>query len=61
MADTVVWSSGAAAGLSSGVLLGLSNYTVLCLIGGAMVILPAVAAYRFRTTLREPAYAAQSG
>ncbi len=57
LADTVVWSSAAAAGLSSGVLLGLSSYTTLCFIGAAMVTLPAVAAYRFRTTLRGPAFA----
>lgn len=61
LADTVVWSSGAAAGLSSGVLLGLSSYAALCFIGAAMVILPVVAAYRFRSTLREPAFAGQAG
>jgi len=57
LADTVVWSSGAAARLSSGVILGLTSYAALCLIGAALVIIPAVAAYRFRTTLLEPAYA----
>ncbi len=61
LADTVVWSSGAAAGLSSGVLLGISNYAVLCLVGAAIVILPVAAAIRFRDTLREPAYAGQHG
>ncbi len=61
LADTVVWSSGAAAGLSSGVLLEASNYTVLCLVGAAMVALPAVAAFRFRRTLRRPAYATEGG
>jgi len=61
LADTVVWSSGAAAGLSSGVLLGLSSYAVLCLVGASIVILPAVAAFRFRDTLRKPAYAGQHG
>ena len=61
LVDTVVWSSGAAAGLSSGVLLGLSNYAVLCFIGAAMVVLPAVAAYRFRRTLLDPVYAASNG
>jgi MFS family permease len=61
MADTVVWSSGAAAGLSSGMLLGISSYAVLCLVGASIVILPAVAAFRFRDTLREPAYAGQHG
>jgi len=61
LADTVVWSSGAAAGLSSGVLLGLSSYMVLCLVGASIVILPVAAAFRFRDTLREPAYAGQHG
>lgn len=61
LADTVVWSSAAAAGLSSGVLLGLSSYAALCLIGAALVVVPAMAAYRFRTTLRGPAYASQPG
>ncbi len=61
LADTVVWSSGAAAGLSSGVLLGMSSYAVLCLVGASIVVLPAVAAFRFRDTLREPAYAGQHG
>lgn len=61
LADTVVWSSGAAAGLSSGVLLGASSYAVLCLVGASIVILPVVAAIRFRDTLRRPAYAGQHG
>lgn len=61
LADTVVWSSGAAAGLSSGLLLGISSYAVLCLVGASIVILPVVAAVRFRDTLREPAYAGQHG
>lgn len=61
LADTVVWSSGAAAGLSSGVLLGLTSYAVLCLVGAALVALPVVAAYHFRATLRQPAYARRLG
>jgi MFS family permease len=61
LADTVVWSSGAAAGLSSGLLLGISSYTVLCLVGASIVALPVVAAVRFRETLRKPAYAGQHG
>ena len=61
LADTVVWSSGAAAGLSSGLLLGVSSYAVLCLVGASIVALPVVAAVRFRETLREPAYAGQHG
>jgi MFS family permease len=61
LADTVVWSSGAAASLSSGVLLGVSSYAVLCLVGASIVILPVVAAIRFRDTLLKPAYAGQHG
>jgi len=38
--DAVVWSSGAMASLSSGLLLAASSYAVLCLVGGALTVVP---------------------
>lgn len=48
MADAVVWTSGAAASLSSGLLLAASNYAVLCLVGAALTIVPVLVAARAR-------------
>lgn len=60
LADTVVWTSGAAASLSSGLLFAVSGYATLCFIGAAMVALPAAAAYRHRKTILDTAYASRS-
>lgn len=51
LADTVVWTSGAAASLSSGLLFALSGYAALCFIGAAMVALPALTGFRHRREL----------
>ena len=51
LADTVVWTSGAAASLSSGLLFALSGYAALCFVGAAMVTLPAIAGFRYRRVL----------
>ena len=51
LADTVVWTSGAAALLSSGLLFALSGYAALCFVGAALVALPAIAGFRYRRTL----------
>ena len=40
MGDAVVWSSGALASMSSGLLLAASNYAVLCLVGAVLTIVP---------------------
>lgn len=48
MADAVVWTSGAIASLSSGLLLAASNYAVLCLVGGALTIVPVIVVVRRR-------------
>lgn len=61
LADTVVWTSGAAASLSSGLLFAVSSYAVLCIVGAAMVALPAIAGYRYLRALRSPAYAGTQG
>ena len=50
MADAVVWTSGAIASLSSGLLLAASNYAVLCLVGGALTIVPVIVVVRRRTS-----------
>lgn len=55
MADTVVWTSGAMASLSSGILFAFSGYAALCFIGAALVALPAFAGYRYRQALLAPA------
>ncbi|NND01672.1 MAG: MFS transporter [Acidimicrobiia bacterium] len=51
LADTVVWTSGAAASLSSGLLFAVSGYAALCFIGAAMVALPAYMGFRNRRAL----------
>jgi MFS family permease len=48
VADAVVWTSSAAASLSSGFLLELSGYPVLSIIGAALVAIPVVAYLRLR-------------
>lgn len=48
MADAVVWTSGAAASLTSGLLLAASSYAVLCLVGAALTVVPLLVALRRR-------------
>ncbi len=57
LADTLVWTSGAAASLSSGFLLEASGYPVLSIIGGALVLLPLLVLGRYGRMLWEPASA----
>jgi len=61
LADTVVWTSGAAASLSSGMLFALSGYAALCFIGAVMVALPVIAGFRHRRLLLPPGYARSQG
>jgi MFS family permease len=49
LADAVVWSSGATASLSSGFLLETSGYSVLSLVGAALVAVPVVLMVRYGT------------
>jgi MFS family permease len=51
LADTVVWTSAAAASLSSGVLLEGAGYSVLSLVGAALVAAPVAVLLRYRSTL----------
>ena len=48
MGDAVVWTSGAIASLSSGLLLAASNYAVLCLVGAALTVVPVLVMARHR-------------
>ena len=48
LGDAVLWTSGAIAGLTSGLLLAASSYAVLCVVGACLTILPAVVATRLR-------------
>jgi MFS family permease len=52
VADAVVWTSGAAASLSSGFLLELSGYPALSIIGAALVAIPVLAYLRLRPTVQ---------
>ena len=54
LADSVVWTSSAAASLSSGLLLEATSYTVLSIAGAALVALPVAALARYRNRLRPP-------
>ncbi len=61
LADTVVWTSGAAASFSSGVLLEATNYAALSIAGAGLVAVPVLVFLRYRRTLLAPAAAAGSG
>ncbi len=60
LADTVVWTSGAAASFSSGVLLEATNYdyAALSIAGAGLVALPLAVFLRYRSALLSPAAAA---
>lgn len=51
MADTLVWSSGAVAGFSSGFVLEGTSYATLCLIASTLVAVPVVLILRYRRDL----------
>ncbi len=53
-ADTLVWTSGAAASLSSGILLEAAGYGALSLVGAALVAIPLVLLTRYGRVLWEP-------
>ena len=48
LGDAVLWTSGAAASLSSGLLLAASSYAVLCVVGACLTALPVIVATRLR-------------
>ena len=52
LGDAVLWTAGAAAGISSGLLLAASSYAVLCVVGGCLTILPAAEVIRSRHARR---------
>jgi MFS family permease len=49
--EAVTWSSGAAASVASGLLLGLIGFAVLCLLAASLVAIPLVALGRHRRAL----------
>jgi MFS family permease len=51
-ADSLIWSSAAAAALSSGVVVAVASYTALGLLGAALIALPVAALIRGRAALR---------
>jgi MFS family permease len=51
LADSVVWTSSAAASLSSGFLLEATGYTALSLVGATIVIAPVAVFVRYRKAL----------
>jgi MFS family permease len=53
--DAVVWTSAAIAGLSSGVLVGVFSYALLCVVGAMLVVAPVVLITSRRRSLYAPA------
>ncbi len=60
-ADTIVWTSGAAASFSSGLLLEATSYTTLSLISSLMVGAPFLLFLRYRHRLAAPVPSLESG
>jgi MFS family permease len=50
--DAVLWTSGAIASLSSGLLLAASSFAVLCLVGAALTVVPVLVVAHQRLTSR---------
>jgi len=50
LGDAVVWTFGAVASLSSGLLLAASSYAVLCLVGAVLTVVPFMVVARHRLT-----------
>ncbi len=54
LADTLIWTTGAAASLSSGLLLEASGFPALSFVGASLVALPIAALLRYRSALAQP-------
>jgi MFS family permease len=52
--DAILWTSGALASLSSGLLLAASSYAVLCLVGAALTVVPVLVVVYHRFGSRRP-------
>ena len=52
--DAVTWTSAAAASFSSGVLLELSGYAALCVVGALLVAFPMILLARYRWSALQP-------
>jgi MFS family permease len=48
LGDAVMWTSAAAASISSGLLLAAGSYAVLCVVAGCLTVLPIAVATRLR-------------
>jgi MFS family permease len=46
--DSVVWTAGAVAGVTSGLLLAAGSYAVLCVVGALLTVVPAAVVLRAR-------------
>ena len=55
--DASVWLSGAAASLSSGVILAVAGYPVLNALGAALLVIPVAVFIRHRSVFRNPSAA----
>lgn len=53
--DAVVWTAGAVAGLSSGLLLEAGSYAILCIVAGLLTIVPVAVTVRLRRPAPAPA------
>ena len=53
--DAIVWTSAAIAGLSSGVLVGIFSYALLCVVGAILVVAPIALITSQRRSLYAPA------
>jgi MFS family permease len=58
--DGVTWTSSAVAAVSSGALLQIGGFRWLAILGGSLVVIPAIAMLRLRRRL-DPAVAAATG
>ena len=58
LADTVVWTSGAAAALTAGILLSVSSFATLCIVGAVATVLPALAWMQYRRDTRVDSFSA---
>jgi MFS family permease len=52
--DTLVWTSGAMASFSSGLVFSTASYSALCLLGAVLVLAPVALLVRYRNALVHP-------
>lgn len=52
--DTLVWTSGAMASFSSGLVFSTASYSALCVLGAVLVLAPVALLVRYRNALVQP-------